>query len=234
MNTFITCFIRQLFVAIFLLSPVWAQAQSVNWSEHIAPIIYKHCTTCHRPGEIAPFSLTNYQEAVSWGNMIQYATEIRYMPPWKAATDYGRDYLGENTLSEAEINAIKDWVNGGMPRGNAALEPPTPVFPSGSQVGEPDLVVSFAKTHMHPGNDKDEYRFFVIPTGLTQGKDLVGLEMRPGNKKVVHHALVWADSTGSAARLDAQTPEYGYKGNEVSGSGQLNFGEQLPSYVPGA
>lgn len=218
---------------LWCLSPP-AQSQSVNWSEHVAPIVYKHCTSCHRQGEVAPFPLTSYQEAMGWGNMIQYVTEIRYMPPWKADPAFGPSYLKENYLSDEQINTIKEWVEGGMPQGDPALEPALPEFPTGSQVGTPDLVLSFAQTHLHPGNGQDEYRYFVLPTGLTTAKNLVALEMRPGNKAIVHHALTWVDSTGTAAALDAQTPEYGYLGEEVGGGlGQSALNGQLPGYVPG-
>jgi hypothetical protein len=210
--------------------------QIPNWSEQIAPIIYNKCTSCHRPGEIAPFSLTNFEEAQAWGEMIKYVTQIRYMPPWKPDPDYGASYLQENYLTDAEIAEIQAWVDGGMPQGNSSLEPELPEFPEGSQVGTPDLVLSFAQTHIHPGNGEDEYRYFVLPTGLTQPKNLVALEMRPGNKSIVHHALIWADSSGIAANLDAQTPEYGYLGQQsggAGGGGLASFGTQLPAYVPG-
>lgn len=208
-------------------------AQQITWSEHVAPIVYNHCTSCHRPGEIAPFSLTNYNEARDWGGMMAYVTRIRYMPPWKPDPDFGAKYLQENYLSDDEIATIKAWVDGGMEQGDPALEPPLPVFPTGSQVGTPDLVLSFAQTHLHKGNNYDEYRYFVIPTGLTQDKDLVALEMRPGNTRIVHHALFWADDTGTAAMLDAQTPEYGYEGGQGTGGGVDDLGAQLPGYVPG-
>ncbi|MEO0008624.1 MAG: hypothetical protein RJA20_2820 [Bacteroidota bacterium] len=204
--------------------------QTKTWSEDVAPIIYNHCTSCHRAGEIAPFPLTNYQEAMSWGSMLAYVTEIKYMPPWKAASDYGVEYLRENYLTDDEIATIKSWVDGGMPQGDPANEPPLPAFPTGSQVGTPDLVLSFAKTHLHPGDGQDEYRYFVLPTGLTTAKNLVALEMRPGNIQILHHALCWIDSTGAAAANDAQTPEYGYLGGQGGG---FAFGTQLPGYVPG-
>jgi len=220
-------FLLQIVFTIMLFSASFAQ--SVNYSEHIAPIIYSHCTNCHRPGEIAPFSLTNYQEVKNWSTMVKYVTDIKYMPPWKADPTYQR-YQKENFLSDVQIQQIAQWVNDGMPQGNPALEPALPTFPTGSQVGVPDLVLSFAKSHTIKANNTDEYRYFVLPTGLTQDKDLIALEVRPGNKKVVHHALVWADTTGDAAAADAATPEYGYTGGGAGASGLDN---QLPGYVPG-
>ncbi len=210
-----------------------ARSQQINWSEHIAPIVYNHCTSCHRPGEIAPFPLTSYDEARAWGSMIQYVTQIRYMPPWKPDPTFGPRYLKENFLKEDDIDLIRAWVEGGMERGDPAQEPSLPQFPTGSQVGTPDMVLSFAQTHLHRGDGTDRYRYFVLPTGLSADKDLVALEMRPGNTKIVHHALFWADVTGSAAALDAQTPEYGYEGGQGTGSGIGGLDNQLPGYVPG-
>jgi len=224
----------QVFIWMVFALSYTCQAQTITWSEHVAPIVFNHCTTCHRPGEIAPFSLTNYAEAYNWANMMQYVTEIKYMPPFKADPNYGVEYQASNYLSDDQIATIKAWVEGGAPQGDPGLEPPPPVFPSGSQIGTPDLVLSFAQAHVHPGNSYDEYRYFVLPTGLTQNKDLVALEMRPGNSKIVHHALTWADTSGTAAALDAQSPQYGFIGGQGSGGGQANFGQQLPAYTPGA
>src|SRR4051812_11115997 len=91
---------------------VMAQTSTVTYSEHIAPIIYNHCTTCHRPGEIGPFSLTNYSEVQSYAATIRQATTIKFMPPWKADPTYQR-YQKENYLSAAEIQMISDWVANG-------------------------------------------------------------------------------------------------------------------------
>ena len=223
---------RNSLVFLCLLTfPVTVQSQSVNFSEHIAPLIYNHCTSCHRPGEIGPFPLTNYSEVASWGPMIQYVTDIGYMPPWKPEIGY-QQYRNENYLTAAEVQKIADWVNQGMPQGDPALEPPLPIFPSGSQVGNPDTVLTFAQSYLHLGNNEDEYRYFVLPTGLIQDRDLVALEIRPGNKSIVHHTLVWQDTTGQAAAEDAATPEYGYEGNTGS-AGLSGLNSQLPGYVPG-
>ncbi|MFN5318055.1 MAG: T9SS type A sorting domain-containing protein [Bacteroidia bacterium] len=206
-------------------------AQSVTFSEHIAPIIYNQCTRCHREGEIAPFPMTNYDEVVAWGDMVQYVTSIGYMPPWKPDPSY-QEYQKENYLTADQKQKISDWVNQGMPQGDPNLEPDLPVFPNGSQIGVPDLVVPFAQAYTHQGNNYDEYRYFALPTGLTEDKNIRALEFRPGNKQIVHHALIWEDTTGEAAAADAQTPEYGYTGGQ-GGAGSLSQ-TQLPGYVPGA
>jgi hypothetical protein len=212
-------------VVLFFVS-ISSNAQT--FSEHVASIIYTHCSTCHRPGEIAPFPLTNYNEVKDRAGSIKYVTGIRYMPPWKPDPSY-RNYQHENYLTDNEIATIANWVDAGMPHGDVSKEPAFPNFPKGSQIGTPDLVVSFSQKYVHKGNGKDEYRYFVLPTNLTEDKELIALEMRPGNRQVVHHTLFWADNTGKARAEDAKSPEYGYS----SGSGNLSFGDQLPGYVPG-
>ena len=207
-----------------------AMAQTPNYSENVASIIYSHCTTCHRAGEIAPFPLTSYAEVQSNAANIKHVTSILYMPPWKADPSY-QHYQKENFLSAAEIQTISDWVTAGTPQGNPALEPPLPVFPTGSQIGHPDTVIAFHQSYTHVGNNTDEYRYFSIPTGLTQDKDLIALEVRPGNKAIVHHALFWEDTTGASASADSASAGYGYVGSFNSIFAELDA--QLPSYVPG-
>jgi hypothetical protein len=213
-----------LFAMSFLI-----QGQTVNFSEHIAPIIYQHCTSCHRAGEIGPFPLTNYTEVAANAATIKQVTQIGYMPPWKPDPKY-QHYQKENYLTAAQIQLLADWFDQDMPQGNPALEPPLPVFPSGSQIGVPDLVLSFKQAYTVKGDNVDEYRYFVLPTGLTEDKDLIALEMRPGNTAVVHHTLFWEDVSGQARAADEATPEYGYAPEEAD---QTGLQSQLFGYVPG-
>ncbi|MBK8955402.1 MAG: T9SS type A sorting domain-containing protein [Saprospiraceae bacterium] len=215
-------------VSLVLCSVFAICSYAQTFSEDVASIIYTHCGSCHRPGEIGPFPLTNYEEVRNRGNIIKFVVESKYMPPWKADPGY-QHYQNENYLETEEIQKIVDWVDSGMPQGNPTNEPAFPNFPTGSQVGNPDLVLSFSQSYVHKGNNRDEYRYFVLPTGLSEDKELVALEMRPGNKKVVHHTLLWADATGLAKKEDEKSAEYGF-----SGGGSVGFlGEQLPGYVPG-
>ena len=204
-----------------------------TYTKDIAPIVYKKCATCHRPGEIGPFALTNYEEVRSYGETIKYVTEIKYMPPWKADPGY-KHYLEENYLTDEQIVLIGQWVDAGMPYGNAAEEPAFPDYPEGSALGEPDLVLHFATKHLHKGDGEDEYRYFVLPTGLTSNKVVKAIELRPGNKKIVHHALFFQDTTGKARSFDVKTPEYGFSAN-TSGFdvNSVLLYEQYPGYVPG-
>lgn len=223
------------FLILFLfmsLIPIEIDAQTeVTFSEHIAPIIYNNCAECHRSGEIGPFPLTNYEEAKPWAEMIKYVTNIRYMPPWKADPQYSR-FLGERFLSQEDIDLITEWADNGAPQGNPDLEPDLPEFATGSQVGTPDLVLSFEQSFEHYGGNKDEYRVFVLPTGLTEDQEIATIELRPGNRKIVHHALFAIDTEGQGRALDAQDEKYGYDGFGGFGfNGWLD--KMLPGYVPG-
>lgn len=208
----------------------------VTFSNDIAPLIYKNCGSCHRPGEIGPFSLTNYDEIAGQGAMIKYVTETRYMPPWKPDADYS-SFLGQSLLTQDEIDIIAEWVDGGMERGNVAEEPAFPDYPQGSLLGEPDLVLTMAESHLHRGNNRDSYYYFVLPTGLTEDKIIKSVEFRPGNAKIVHHALIFEDVNGIARATDALTPEYGFEsfGSFNGDQNDIEFlnGKQFPPYAPG-
>lgn len=221
----------QLLSLIAITVPISAQ-QEVTFSEHIAPIIYNNCTNCHREGEIGPMPFTNYDQVAAWGAMIGYVTEIKYMPPWKADPEYSR-FLDERFLTDEEIQLIKSWVDNGMPQGDPNLEPDLPEFPEGSQVGEPDLVLSFAESYTHYGGNEDEYRIFVLPTNLTEDKDIATMELRPGNPRIVHHALFTYDDSGTGQMNDDAEPGYGYNGFGGFGVAGV-FNKQFPGYVPGA
>lgn len=219
-------------ILILLMVQDIVEAQ-VTYTNEIANIVYNKCATCHRPGEIGPFSLTNYMEVKSYGETIKWVTGSRYMPPWKADPVY-RHYQEENYLTDDQINKIAQWVDNGMPYGNANEEPSFPDYPEGSALGTPDLVLNFATRYLHKGNGTDEYRYFVLPTSLTENKIIKAIELRPGNKKIVHHALFFQDTTGKARSFDAKTAEYGFSANTAGFDvNTVLLYEQYPGYVPG-
>lgn len=225
-------------IFIFIISFCFTAFPGISqptFAKDIAPIIYNNCSSCHREGEIAPFSLTNYEEISARSSQIKYVTAIKYMPPWKADPDYAH-LLGETVLTDEEIENIGKWVDAGAPAGDLSQEPPMPEFPEGSLLGEPDLVLEFPEAYLHKGNNQDEYRYFVLPTGLTEDKIVKAIELRPGNTKIVHHCLFFEDTNGKAKAADAQTPEFGFDAfNNSAGFGieQVLTNNQYPGYVPG-
>jgi hypothetical protein len=208
-----------------------AIGQDVTFTKDIASILYNNCTKCHRPNEIGPFPMTNYEEIEPWSEMIQYVTSIRYMPPWKADPSYSH-FIGERVLTDEQIDLIAEWVDLGSPYGNASEEPELPQFPTGSQIGTPDLVLSMAESYVHHGGNEDEYRVFVLPTGLTEDQQIATVELRPGNTRILHHALFGYDVTGTAQAMDDADPKYGYDGFGGFGIDEV-LNNMFPGYVPG-
>lgn len=218
-----------LFVLLLMASSFAVEAQSINWASDIAPILYENCVKCHRNGGIGHFSLIGYPNAFTNRNKIKYQTAERLMPPWKPDPDY-RQYAHENRLSEAEIQRIGAWVDAGAPSGDLSQAPANPVFNNDSEVGIPD---HFLMTPYYTVTaTDDEYRCFVLPNGLSQVSFLRGLEAIPGNHEVVHHILIYEDTTGQAEILDNQTPnEPGYV--SFGGTG-VNSARLVGAWVPGA
>lgn len=218
-----------LLIAVALLTTASARGQaSVNWATDVAPILYENCVKCHRDGGIGHFSLIGYGNAWSNRFAVMDATQSRKMPPWKPDPAYRR-LAHERLLTDAEIQTIQDWVLADGPSGDLNQAPPDPVFVPGSDVGSPDLVLS-TPLYTVTATD-DEYRCFVIPNGLNETAFLRGLEAMPGNHEVVHHILVYEDTTGQAQALDAQTPEPGYV--NFGGPG-VDGARLVGGWVPGA
>lgn len=206
-------------------------AQEVTFANDIAPIIYKNCTTCHRQGEIGPMPFTSYDEISAWGSMLNEVIQSNYMPPWPPSKEYSR-FSNERGLTDDEKSLIAEWIENEMPRGDISLEPEVPQFPTGSQIGTPDLILTMEEAFQHSGNGNDEYRVFVLPTGLTEDREIAAIELRPGNATIVHHALFSYDTSGEARNLDQQDSEYGYDGFGGFGIDEA-FTRQFPGYVPG-
>jgi len=188
-----------------------ANAAAVTFSEQIAPILYDNCVTCHRPGEVAPFPLITFEDAVKRGKSLVKVTESRVMPPWHAAHGYG-EFADERRLTDAQIATIRDWFDHGMPRGDAAKMPPLPAFTEGWQLGTPDLVLEMPDAFEVPASGPDVYRNFVMPTGLTEDKWVRAIEYRPGTRTVVHHSLFQYIRGGAAAKLANADGQPGYRG----------------------
>jgi hypothetical protein len=186
-----------------------ARGQAPTWTDDIAAIVYENCTTCHRPGEIGPFPLTTYEEAAAWSAMMAYVAEERIMPPWKPDPTY-TTFVGEKHLTQEQIDLLAAWAAAGAPIGNPDQIPAPPEFPSGSQLGTPDLVLTMSEAYPLQTDFTDEYRVFVLPTSLTEVRDVAAVEFRPGNASVVHHVVIGYETSGDGATLDALTPGYGY------------------------
>ncbi len=196
-------------VGCVIESPDAAVAEDVTYCRDVAPILFEQCASCHRPDEVAPFSLLSYAEARSHAQQIRQVTQRRLMPPWKPELGYGH-FQNERRLSESDIATIDTWVAQGAPCGDPHDLPPQPRFVAGWQLGQPDLVLVMPEPFEVPADCPDIYQHFVIPTGLTENRLVRAVEFRPGAPQVVHHALVFYDTTGHGKKLDAADPAPGY------------------------
>ncbi|MBP6658941.1 MAG: cytochrome c, partial [Bacteroidia bacterium] len=189
---------------IFLISHITLQASAqTDWSTRVANIIYSNCSSCHNANGIAPFSLMSYTDATDNASDILDAVQDHSMPPWPPDPAYNR-LAHERVLTDQEIADIADWVNNGTLLGDTSLEPDAPVFSSSGEIGSPDLVLS---APLYTVNTTDDlYRCFVIPTGQSTLKYINGLEAIPGDRSIVHHILIYSDTSATPLQLDAADP----------------------------
>ena len=188
-----------------------APAPQVTFSKDIAPIIYNRCGSCHHPDGAGPFSLLTYADARQHATQIALATRSRYMPPWKSEPGYG-EFIGQQPLSDTEIDTIQRWVAAGSPEGKRSDLPPMPKWSEGWQLGKPDLIVTLPKAYTLRADGPDMSRIFVFPLPTDVTRYVQGFEFKPGNPKVVHHANIRIDRTPASRELDEQDPEPGYEG----------------------
>jgi len=180
-----------------------------TFNKDIAPILYQNCATCHRPGEVAPFSLLTYQDAAKRAALLAAVTEKRVMPPWKPEPGYG-SFANERRLSDAQLALIREWAKAGAPEGDARDKQAPPVFPEGWAGGQPDKILTVGQKFAVSPDGPDQYRCFVLPMDIDSDVYVSTMEFRPGNRRVVHHALVFLDSSGAARKLAADSHDGGY------------------------
>ncbi|HEU4390860.1 MAG TPA: hypothetical protein VFV34_23855, partial [Blastocatellia bacterium] len=184
------------------------QAGPVTFNNQIVRILQQHCQVCHHPGDIGPFSLMTYQETRIFGQVIKAVTETREMPPWKPAEDCNA-YDGQNRLTDEEIRAIATWVDGGTLEGNPADLPPPLQFTNDWPLGQPDIVLQ-PDADFSVGLGDDVFRCFSLPLNLRGERFVSAIQIRPGVRRVVHHASVYLDPAGASKILDDADPGPGY------------------------
>ncbi len=188
---------RVFIIGLTIASAAFAGA---SFTKDVAPILYKNCVSCHRPGEMAPMSLLDYKSARPWAKAIQTAVVSRKMPPWFADPRYGH-FQNDARLKPEEIETIKAWVADGAVEGDPKDLPAQPKFAEGWRLGKPDSVIDIGEDFKVPPG-RDVYQNFVVQTNFKEGKWIRAAHVLPGNRKVVHHVhfSVLADE-GSAAVL---------------------------------
>jgi len=194
----------------------------VTFTEHIAPIIFNNCTDCHREGQVAPFPLEDYRDVQKRAQMIRDVVEMRLMPPWPPARDHV-EFLGERHLSDEQIDMIDQWIEGGMPEGDPEKLPAMPKFKDGWKLGEPDLILEMDRPFRVPADGPDIYRNFVLKTPKFEDTAYIrAIEVYPSSPQVIHHVLLFLDSSGRSREFDARDEPPGFSGMAVPATGYLD------------
>ena len=161
-----------------------------TFTKDVAPILYENCVACHRPNHLAPMSLITYADARPWARAVKTKVLAREMPPWGADSSI-RAYKNDASLTQAEIDTIAAWVDGGAPRGNDADLPEVPQFAEGWSIGEPDLIFSMVTPFEVPADGTVPYSYVTVSTNLTEDTWISAHEFRPGDRRVIHHVIPW-------------------------------------------
>ena len=185
-----------------------------TFTRDVAPILFEQCGTCHHPGGAGPFSLLSYEDAKKRAKQIASVTQRRYMPPWLPEPGHG-DFVGTRRLTDAQIETIGRWAEGGAREGDPADLPPVPSFQEGWVFGRPDLVLDLPEAYTLRAGGTDFFRNFVFPVTVEKRRYVGALEVQPGNTRVVHHANVLVDRFGVARQLDREDVDLGFGGMKV-------------------
>lgn len=177
--------------------PPSAPPAEPTFTRDVAPIVHAHCAPCHRPGEAGPFPLLTYADVKRRARDVADVTARRYMPPWMPEPGHG-DFIGERRLTDVQIATLQRWVERGAPEGDARDLPTPPAFPRGWQLGEPDLVVTMPAAIDVPAEGVDRFRTIIVPVRIDSSKYVRAVEFRPGNPRVVHHAMIRLVRPGSS------------------------------------
>lgn len=199
---------------------------TLTFSKDVAPIVWNRCAPCHRPGQVAPFSLLNFAEVKKRTTQIAEVTAKRIMPPWPPEP-VGGPFEAERRLTDAELSVMQQWLSEGALEGNPSDLPTMPNWPDGWSLGKPDLVLTMPAPYALSPEGRDDYRNFVLAIPTTERRYVRAVELRPDNARVVHHAFMFLDESGGARRLDGQVAQPG-----------APYGTKMPegqflSYQPG-
>ena len=171
----------------------------VTYSNQVSRILNKHCVSCHREGEVAPFAMTKYDEVSGWADAIAEVVQQRRMPPWLADPKYGH-FANDRSMPEDEKQILYQWAAAGAPQGDPKELPEPPKFVDGWQLPkDPDAIFYMRKREYSvPATGVVDYQYFTVDPGFKEDKWIRAIEARPGNRAVVHHIIVFASPKGAS------------------------------------
>jgi hypothetical protein len=173
---------------MIVITLVSALAAVPTFTKDVAPILYKNCVECHRATGMAPMSLTTYDDARPWARAVKQKVVAREMPPWGADPAIGT-FANDPSLKPSEIDTIVAWVDGGAPQGDPNDLPAMPTFADGWTIGQPDLVFKMQQPFNVPADGTVPYMYVTIPTHLKEDVWIRGVELKPTDRRVVHHII---------------------------------------------
>ncbi len=208
-------------------APLPPASKPITYSEHIAPIMDRHCVTCHRPNQGTPFSLRRYKQVAARADMIAEVVLEERMPPWYGVRSHG-PFANERKVSDAEKITLRQWLAAGTPEGDPALRPEPPVFPDTEwAIGEPDLVITAAEEEQIPADGYIPYRYVTLPYQFSADTWVQGLEILPGNTDVVHHANLIYTQVG-----DGYSEDYNFLTGRVPGGDPVDLPDNVGMLIP--
>ena len=180
-------------------SPVSRSATvPVTYSADVAPILHARCANCHRPGQVAPFSLLTYDQARRWATSITEVLDDGRMPPWHADPRYGR-FLNDRSLSAHERSLLLSWVEQGSPVGDLSRAPQPPKYSQVWSIGTPDIEYEMPVAFSVPSEGTVPIYRVHVPIHLTEDLYVTALEAKPGDRAVVHHICVFLEEPNRIA-----------------------------------
>ncbi len=204
----------------------------VTYNKHIARLLAKHCVECHRPGEVAPFPLLEFEEVSGWAAMIREVIDEARMPPWFANPEVGH-FANDARLSDEEKALFGQWVDNGCPQGDPRDLPPPPSFTTGWQMGEPDQVIYMRdQPYTVPADGVVEYQYFLVDPEFSEDKWVQAAEARPGNRAVVHHMIAFVQPPPRREKVALDFRRGGGLVSYTPGDGARLYPPGVAAYVP--
>lgn len=221
-------------LAALLVFPAAIFAAPPNFHSDVLPILQERCQGCHRAGEIGPMPLVTYKDVRPWAKAIRESVVTRRMPPWHADASAGH-FRNNPTLTRAEIDTIRAWADAGAAEGDPKKAPPAREFIDGWSIGKPDVILETPKPYSVPASGTIEYTDIIIPTGFTEDKWIEKVEIRPGNRAVVHHISMYIREPGVNWLRKYPVGEYFVQdGRGLGGREQRPWETRFGGYAPGA
>ena len=214
-------------ISLALFASACGLVAAPTFHKDVLPILQSRCQSCHRPGEVAPMPFMTYQQVRPWAAAIQQAVALQKMPPWGAAATHGK-FANDPSLTKAEKETLAAWVAAKTPEGDPKDAPKPVAFVDGWNMRTPELVLEMPGEFAVPATGTIQYTYFVMPTKFTEDRWVQSAEVRPGNRAVVHHVIVYVREPGNPYLRDA-VPGVPY----VPKGGGAGSAEYLVGYTPG-